>query len=149
MRTKNSAKNILFALITNIFSIFIGIVAQAIFLKTLGTEFLGLNNLFINIVSMLSIAELGIGNAIVFHLYKPLYTNDIENIKSLMHFYKKAYYIISIVVLLFGLIFLPFLHYFVNNSSININIYFVFMLFIFDASISYLLFYKRSIFYFY
>lgn len=54
----------------------IGFVAQAIFIRILGAEYLGLNGLFNNILSMLAIAELGIGNAIIFSLYKPLADND-------------------------------------------------------------------------
>lgn len=147
MRTKKSLKNALFSMLSNSLIIFIGVLAQTIFIKTLGSEFLGLNSLFTNIVSMLSIVELGIGNAIVFHLYKPIYNKDIEMIKSLMNFYKKAYHIIAIIVLIFGLILMPFLNCFVGENSLNINIYFVFFLFVIDASISYLLSYKRSILY--
>lgn len=147
MRTQKSAKNLIFALIANVFSIFIGIVTQSIFLKNLGTEYLGLNNLFVNIVSMLCIVELGIGNAIVFHLYKPIYETNIDRIKSLMKFYKKAYHLISIIVFVFGLALIPFLHLFIKNYSIQVNIYIVFILFIIDASFSYLLSYKRSILY--
>lgn len=147
MRTKKSAKNILFALLSNIIVIVIGLISQAYFLKTLGSEFLGLNSLFTNIISMLSIAELGIGSAIVFHLYKPLYNDDKENIKSLMNFYKKTYRAIAIIVFCIGILIVPFLSVFVNVKTIDINYYFVFILFLSDACLSYLLSYKRSILY--
>ena len=89
MRLKNSLKNMLTSLISNLLTIIIGLVAQAIFIKILGTEYLGINGLFTNIISMLGIVELGIGSAIVYHLYKPISEKDYETIKSLMLFYKK------------------------------------------------------------
>lgn len=64
MRTKNSIKNTLVSFITNIVTIVIGLVAQAVFIKTLGNEYLGINGLFSNIISMLGIVELGIGSAL-------------------------------------------------------------------------------------
>ena len=78
MRTSNSIKNSVTSLAGNAFSFIIAFIAQAIFVRILGTEYLGLNGLFTNILSMLSIFEFGIGNAIVFNLYKPLSENDYE-----------------------------------------------------------------------
>ena len=64
--------------------------------------------LFSNILSMLSLAELGIGGAIGFALYKPLAEDNKEKITTLMQFYGKAYKIIGIVVAIFGLVMMPF-----------------------------------------
>ena len=109
MRTSNSIKNSLTSTISSVVTMLCGFIAQAIFIRILGAEYLGLNGLFTNILTILSFFELGIGNAIVFHLYKPIANNDTEKIKSLMLFYKKAYNIISILVFVFGLTFIPFL----------------------------------------
>lgn len=147
MRTRKSIKNAIFALLSNILIIFVGIVSQAIFLKMLGSEFLGLNSLFTNIISMLCIAELGIGNAIVFYLYKPLHENNVTLINSLMCFYKRAYRIVALVVFVIGLILMPFLHLFIGSTNLSVNIYIIFSLFLLDACVSYLLSYKRSILY--
>ena len=147
MRTRNSIKNIITAMCTNIVSLLIGFVAQAIFINILGAEYLGINGLFINIISILSIVELGIGTAIVYNLYKPVAYNDIETIKSLMFFYKKTYSIVAIVVLILGLIIMPFLSFFTGEVNLNININIVYILFIIDAVCSYLLSYKRNILY--
>ena len=76
MRTEKSIKNSVAAVIVNLSTMIIGFVAQAIFIRILGAEYLGLNGLFNNILSMLAIAELGIGNAIIFSLYKPLVDGD-------------------------------------------------------------------------
>src|SRR5574344_464876 len=147
MRKKLSLKNAVASIIQNSIAIIIGLVAQALFIKFLNIEYLGLNGLFNNIISMLGIVELGIGNAIVYKLYRPIAENDIETIKSLMNFYKKTYNIISAFVLIIGLIITPFLGYIVGEININVNIYIVFILFILDTCASYLLSYKRSILY--
>ena len=147
MRTKNSIKNVIAAMLSNIITIIIGLIAQAVFIKILGVEYLGLNGLFTNIISMLGIVELGLGNAIIFILYKPLASNDTETIKSLMKFYKKSYILIAILVLLIGLVIIPFLPLLIEKVTININIVGIYLLFLIDIVCSYLLSYKRSILY--
>ena len=145
MRTRNSIKNTIGSMLSNITTIVVGLIAQAIFIKILGEEYLGINGLFTNIISMLGIVELGIGSAIIYNLYKPIAKNEKEKIKSLMQFYKKSYSIIAIIILIIGLLIMPFLDFFVDDVSVNINIYIVFLLFIIDIVCSYLLSYKRSI----
>lgn len=149
MRTKSSLKNMLFSMISNILTRLMGLVVQTIFLRTLGTEYLGLNGLFSNVISMLGMAELGIGSAIIFKLYKPLSDNDTEKIKALMNFYKKCYRIIATFVFCVGIILIPFLNVFVDIDSVtvDINVYIVYLLFLFDIVISYILSYKRSFLY--
>ncbi len=67
MRTKNSIKNTIVSFVSNLLTIIIGLVSQAIFIKMLGSEYLGINGLFSNIISMLGIVELGVGSAIIYH----------------------------------------------------------------------------------
>ncbi len=143
-RKENSIKNAIVATFSNILTLLIGFVAQAIFIKTLGPEYLGLNGLFSNIISALAIVELGIGPAIIYSLYKPISENNKEEIKSLLNFYKKAYNVIALIIFALGILIMPVLPFFVN-TNLNINIYFVFFLFLMDVICSYLLSYKRSI----
>lgn len=147
MRTKSSILNTITSLIASLCSAILGIIGQTLFLKMLNVEYLGVNGLFTNIIAMLSVAELGIGNAIIVNLYKPIFDCNIEKIKSLMHFYKKAYNIIAQVVLIIGLILVPFLGYLVGEVSVDINITIIYLLFLFSTVSSYLLIYKRSILY--
>lgn len=147
MRSKNSIINTIVAIIMNFINILISFFAQTIFIKTLGIEYNGINGLFLNIVSMLSIIELGIGSAIVYNLYKPIAENDKEKIKSLMQFYKKSYHIIAIIIFALGVCIIPLLNNIVGEVNINEDIKFIFFLFILDATFSYLLSYKRSILY--
>lgn len=145
MRTKNSIKNTIISFLANSLTIIIGLIAQKVFISILGEEYLGINGLFTNIISMLGIVELGIGSAIIYNLYKPIAENNIPKINALMKFYKKCYNIIAIVVLFLGLSLIPFLEFFVGKVAIDINIKIVYILFIFDIVCSYVLSYKQSI----
>ncbi|MBQ7104620.1 MAG: oligosaccharide flippase family protein [Bacilli bacterium] len=148
MRTYNSFKNMVFSIISNTLTILIGFVVQKVFLDTLGTEYLGLNSLYTNIVSMLAIADLGIGTAIIYNLYEPIAKNKKDKIKALMSFYKKTYHIISLIIFIFGLILLPFLGIIVGKTTIpNQELIILFILFLIDTVSSYLLSYKRSLLY--
>lgn len=149
MRVNYSLKNSITALISNIIAIIIVFISQTIFIKTLGKEYLGINSLFSNILTMFSFLELGIGSIITYKLYKPVSINDINEIKSLMNFYKKAYYIIALVTFLLALLILPFIKTVVGVINLNINIYFVYLLFTLNLSISYLFSYKRCLIYVY
>ena len=118
MRSINSIKSMLTAMIANGTNIILGFVVRAIFVRTLGAEYLGLNGLFGNIISMLAIVELGIGSAIIYHLYKPVADNNVDKIKKLMAFYKKCFNIIALIVFVartFGYAFLKFISWGKHN----------------------------------
>lgn len=76
MRTKNSIKNIYMSILTQIIITLLGFVSRKIFLDNLGTEYLGINGLLTNVLSMLSLVEGGIGTSIIYNLYKPLAEDD-------------------------------------------------------------------------
>lgn len=140
-------KNVLGSFISSFFSIVVGLIAQKLFLKILGTEYLGLNGLFDNVLSMLCIVELGVGTAIIYNLYKPIVEKNIEQIKSLMYFYRKAYNIITVIIFTLGIIVLPFIKYIVGEVTVDVNINLVYFLFLLNVVASYILSYKRSILY--
>ena len=96
---------------------------------------------------MLSIAELGLGSAIIYNMYKPIANKDKEKIKSLMKFYKKCYSIIIIVMLAIGLIVSIFLKQIVGETQTIQNLYLLYFLFLTDVIFSYTIAYKRSIIY--
>lgn len=145
-RTINSFRNSISSVITYLVLTLSAFVSQTFFIKILGNEFLGLNSLFSNILSMLSLFELGIGSAIVYNLYKPIAENDKEKIKSLLVFYKKAYNILMLSILGLGLIVLPFIPKIVS-TEIDINTSIAFLLMLISTVVSYFLTYKRSIIY--
>ncbi|MDB5176817.1 MAG: hypothetical protein JWN75_485 [Candidatus Saccharibacteria bacterium] len=147
MRTKSSIKNILVSTAMAIIAVVIGFISQRIFIESLGLEYLGINGLFTNIISMLGIVEIGLGSAIIYHLYRPLIELDKARIKSLLEFYKKGYRVIAGIVTVIGFIIMLFLGNIVGEVKISENIYFIYLLFLADVVLSYLLAYKRSILY--
>ena len=120
-RAAASIKNASFSIITQVLTVVINFVVKTIFIYTLGSEYLGINGLFSNIITMLSLADLGIGIAIPYSLYKPLSTEDHEKIKSLMYFYKRIYNIIGIAVLMIGFSITPFLSFLIKEMKLLIN----------------------------
>lgn len=148
MRTIYALKNMISSLGSHFVSMLLGFISQAIFVRTLGTEYLGINGLFSNIVSMLAVVELGIGSAIIYNLYKPISKDDRESIKTLMNFYKKCYRIIALIILIIGILIIPFLGNLVGKTTLKSNtIILIYLLFILDTVCSYLLTYKRSMLY--
>ena len=91
MRKKKSFTNILVAIINEVILTIINFVIRIIFLRILGSEYLGLNSLLTNVIAILSITELGISNAIIFNLYKPLAQKDYETVSKYMNYYKICY----------------------------------------------------------
>ena len=145
MRTEKSIKNLIYAIVGQIFGILISFVSRIIFIKILSTEYLGVNGLFTNILTILSLVELGVGSAMIFNLYKPLAINDKEHIKSLMMLYKKAYSVIGILVILLGVLFTPIYPYLINEVPNIPNLNLIYILFVLNTGISYFYSYKRSL----
>lgn len=145
-RIKNSYNNIKTAFITQILNKVIIFLVRTIFIKTLNEEYLGINGLFTNILSILSLAELGVGTAIIYSIYKPVARDDKEKIKSLMKLYKNTYTIIGIIIFVIGLIIIPFIPFIAKDTNrISESIVLIYILYLINTSISYFFAYKKSI----
>lgn len=147
-RTQNVKRNLVFNIVKYIAQIILQFVLRTAFIYTIGTEYLGLNGLFSNIFQFLNLAELGVGSAIVFAMYKPIAEKDIEKVKALQNLYKKFYLIIALVVLAIGGILTPFLNVFIKDTSeipADINIYILFAMYLFNSVVGYLSAHKRSL----
>src|SRR4051794_23841180 len=103
-RTDKSIKNIKYAVVGQALGLLISLISRMVFVKTLGAEYLGLNGVFTNILSILSLFELGFGSAIVYSMYKPLAENDTEKVKVLMQLFKKGYILIGLSIGILGII---------------------------------------------
>lgn len=130
MRTKNSIKNIYISILTQVIITILGFISRKVFIDNLGAEYLGVNGLLSNVLSMLSLVEGGIGVSIVYNLYKPLAEKDEPKIIALVQLYKKLYGLLAIVIFLLSLTLYPFLGILMKDASevkfINI-IYFIFV----------------------
>ena len=83
MRTKNSIKNITISIISQIIMTLLGFISRKVFLDNLGIDYLGVNGLLTNVLSLLALLEGGIGSSITYNLYKPLAENDEENSRDI------------------------------------------------------------------
>lgn len=145
-RTTYSFLNIFTGVGGYIINTVLGLVCRMVFTRTLATDYLGINGLFSNILTMLSLAELGIGPAIVFALYKPLAINDEEKIATLVNFYGKCYRIIGCVVAIFGLAVMPFLNLIIKDApDISENLYVIYSLYLFNTASTYFFSYRSSL----
>lgn len=143
MRTKKAAINMATALISQFIIILLGFVSRRIMIDSIGVDYLGINGLMNNILTILSLAESGVGTAMVYALYKPLADNDIPKIRALMNFYKNTYKLLAIFTAALGLSILPFLDYFMKDNIVE-NTSIIYLMFLFSSVSSYLYSYKIS-----
>ena len=149
-RTKNTIYNFASSIGGQVLSIVLQFAVRTVFIHTLGKSYLGIGGLFSNILTMLSLAELGVGNAIIFKLYKPLADKDYHRITLLMKFYRQVYKLIGLVIAVLGLSLIPFLPYLIKDydtlAALHINAALIFCLYLFQSVSSYLFFaYKSAI----
>lgn len=144
MRTKNSIKNIIAVWGGQFVVLILRFISRAVFVHYLNSEYLGVNGLFSNILSMLSLAELGVGTAIIYSLYKPIAENNIEDIQALMNFYQKVYTAIGIFVGVVGSALTPFLSFFIKEMPDIPHLQIIYLLFVWNSAVSYFYTYKVS-----
>lgn len=143
-RTKNSIRNIIYGVFNRTVSIIFPFIVRTIFIKTIGEEYLGLNTLYASILQVLNLADLGFSTAIVASMYKPIAEKNIKKVSALLKLFRNIYRVIGIAILTVGLILTPFIKYFINGEPpIGINIYFLWILYLLNTVVSYLLFAYR------
>lgn len=147
-KSKNAGKNIILEFIQNIYGIIIPFIQRTLMITYLGIEYAGLGGLFTSILNVLSLAELGVGSALIFSMYKPIADDDESKVLKLLNLYKKYYRIIGIVIGAIGLIITPFLKYLIKDGTCpsDLNIYILFLMTLASTVMSYWLYaYKSSI----
>lgn len=146
-RVRQAGKNIFFGYISNFIILFMGFLQRHVFIMVLGRTLLGVNGLYTDILSMLSLAELGIGSALNYSLYKPVAEGNLEKIKSYMRLYRKAYLTIAGVITVIGLAVTPFLPYLLKErggiSVRQLTVYY--LIFLFNTVSTYFVAYKYSL----
>lgn len=144
-REINSIRNLIVGIINQIFLLFLNLVAKLVFIKTLGTVFLGINGLLTNIFFLLSFAQFGIGSVMVYSLYNPIAKEDKNTVISIYKFFQKIYSIMSGIILIIGLTIIPMLDFIVNTEATVNNIRLYYFLFLLSIIISNLYMYKSHL----
>lgn len=146
-RTANATRNFVFGLILKLYQIIIPFIMRTVMIYYMGVEYLGLSSLFTSILEVLNLAELGIGAAMVYSMYKPIAEDDEDQVCALLNLYKKYYRCIGIVILIAGLVILPFIPYLVKSDiPSELNIYLLYVLYLLSTVFTYWLYaYKNSL----
>lgn len=145
-RVKKSSRNISVGLIATVINTITAFIGRKAFVVFLGSDALGINGLFTEVIAILSLTELGVGMAIVYNLYKPLSDHDEQKISQLMSLYRTAYNIIAVVILVLGLAITPVVHKLITEVNYPLSyIRLIFILFVIKTSSSYLFSYKTSL----
>lgn len=144
-RTEYAKFNILYGYLRKTILIFLEFFLRVVFITTLGEELLGVNSVFINIIQILSLTELGIVNVVLYSFYKPLAAGDKVKLRSLIKFYKAVYQKIALAVFFIGISICPFLEKIINTKVEVDNLNIIFFLFLSNTILSYFFIYKNSI----
>lgn len=146
-RTKNATRNIVYGALLKLYSIVIPFLMRTAMIYYLGVQYLGLNSLFASVLSVLNLAELGVGGAIGFSMYRPIADDDTKTICALMKLYRFYYRIIGLVIGVIGVLIVPFLPRLINGEiPHDVNLYVLYFLNLGNTVTSYWLFaYKGSI----
>lgn len=144
-RTLNAVKNLSSGIGNKVISLLFVFVSRRIFVQYIGIAYLGISSLFSNILSILSLADLGFGVAMSYSFYKPLAERNEYRIAALIHFYKRIYNLIAIAILSLGLLLLPFIDKIVQLESEIPHLKLYYLLYLLQTVCSYLFVYKTNI----
>lgn len=145
-RTEKSIRNFVFALGSQAVTVLLSFITRTCLIYTLGIQAVAINGLFTEVISALSLAELGVGSAIVYNLYKPLAEGNHQKVSQLMNLFKKAYRVIALATLIIGVSLTPWIQFFIKDITYEIGyIRIVYLMFVFQSVVSYLFSYKIAL----
>lgn len=146
-RTRNATRNIIFLTIQRIYQIIVPFFMRTAMIYFMGVKYLGLSSLFSSILQVLNMAELGVGSAMVYSMYRPIAEDDTEKICALMRLYKIYYRIIGAIIGCVGVCLMPFIPKLINGDLPGeLNIYVLYLLNLGTTVLSYWLFaYKNCL----
>ena len=116
-RIRNTTRNMIAGMIYRVINLLFPFIINTIIIKSLGVEYLGLSSLFVSILQMLSMTELGFGTALIFSLYEPIAKGDASKVSALLALYRKVYVVIGSIILVGGIVCLPLLPLFIKNFA--------------------------------
>lgn len=144
-RSENSFRNVSFGVVQQLVTLILAFVTRTIFVRALGAEYTGVNGLYTNILTLLSLAELGIGNVLTYSLYSALHDHDREKLRQLISYYRKLYRYIVVAVIVVGLAIVPFLGQLVKSSLPHNEVVLYYLLSLCNSAVSYLVMFKVTL----
>lgn len=120
---------------------------RTLFIHTLGEVYVGMDRLFSNILMLLSFAELGIGEAIIFQLYKPIVQRNYDKARDFLLFYRKIYRWIGSLIFVLGLLMVPYIMSLsLLGDARNGEVGLIFLLYVANTSLTYFFTYRKALF---
>lgn len=146
-RTKNAKRNITFELMNTVVKNIFPFITRTVMIYVLGKMYLGLNSLFTSILQVLSLAELGVGSAVIYSMYKPIAEGNTSEVNALLSLYRRIYRVIGLAIMAIGLALMPFLRLIIKGDvPADMNLYVLYAINLFNTVLSYYLFaYKKSL----
>ena len=145
-RTEKSIRNFAFAVGSQAVTVLLSFITRTCLIYTLGIQAVAINGLFTEVITALSLAELGVGSAIVYNLYKPLAEGNHQKVSQLMNLFKKAYRVIALATLAIGVSLTPWIQFFIRDLTYDIGyIRIVYLMVVFQSVVSYLFSYKIAL----
>ena len=144
-RTGLTKKNAAYSIINRIVTLVCNFICRSVFINILGSEYLGAGGMFGNVFAVLSLAELGFGEAVSQSLYKPLAENDTESICRIMRYFAKVYRMIGLVTLALCTAFMPLMPLFFSDIEKIERYGAVYLLFAVHQVLSYYFAPKRAL----
>ena len=148
MDKKRSVLNVSVSVISKFILMLAALIVRRLLIQRIGNDVNGLNSLYIDIIGMMAVAELGVGSAIVYSMYSPIVSGDKKKVAALFGLYKRLYRIIGMVILAAGVLVTPFLPRIIGDYDkldSSINVYLTFLLTVVSVVISYLYSAKSSL----
>lgn len=146
-RVRYATRNIIFGLGGSVITMLAHFVLRKVFISELDKALLGVETMYTDILTVLSLAELGIGTAVNYNLYGPVARGEREKVKSYMLLYKKAYRVIAVVIGTVGVLLVPFLPMILkdpgNITTGEMRLYY--LIFLFNTVSTYFVAYKYSL----
>ncbi|MBQ7549029.1 MAG: oligosaccharide flippase family protein [Clostridia bacterium] len=144
-RTQHAKRNIITSVINKLVIMLTNFIMRTVLIRYLGEIYLGLDSLFVSILQILSLTELGISAAMVYSMYKPLAENDTPAVCALLKLYRTVYRWIALIMTVLGLAITPFLPMIVKTElPSDLNLYVLFFINLANTVLSYMLFAYRS-----
>ncbi len=146
MDKKKGLLNVIVSVVFRVLLLVATLLTRRFLIKFSGNDINGLNSLYTSILGFLAVAELGVGSAITFCMYKPIVDGEKEKVAALYHLFTKLYYIIGGIIFAVGLCILPFLKFFAKGyTELDVNLYFTFTLFLVSVVVTYFFSAKSSL----
>ena len=138
MDRKRSVLNIAVSIIFRFLILVTSLITRRYLIQYIGNEINGLDSLYVSILGFLSVAELGVGTAIVFCMYTPIVEKNNEKVAALYQLFTKVYLVIGGVILTVGIALMPFIPYIAKDyAQLDVNIYRTFFLTLVSVVLTY------------